>query len=88
MGADFCPALMQSLLCPPGDRLDIAPLQGEALRAALARPTADVGVELEPELVERLMADATDEPGSRPVLQEALVLPWERLWGRRLRLGS
>ena len=90
MRADFYPDLMQSVLWPPGEgeRLEIAPLQGEALRAAIRRPAADVGVELEPDLVERLVADAADEPGSLPFLQEALVLLWERLRGRQLHLAD
>jgi hypothetical protein len=90
MRADFYPDLMQSVLWPPGEgeRLEIAPLHGDALRAAITRPAADVGVEVEPALVERLVADAADEPGSLPLLQEALVLLWERLHGRSLRLAD
>jgi WD40 repeat protein/energy-coupling factor transporter ATP-binding protein EcfA2 len=90
MRADFYPDLMQSVLWPPGEgeRLEIAPLQGDSLRAAITRPAADVGVAVEPDLVERLVADAADEPGSLPLLQEALVLLWERLQGRTLRLAD
>ena len=42
----------------------------------LIRPARDVGVELEPALVERLLADAGDEPGVLPFVQETLVMLW------------
>ena len=83
MRADFYGDLMNSNLWPV-DRsqvLEVAPLRGEALRRAIDRPAEDVGVYLEGDLTERLIADAADEPGSLPMLQEALVL----LWGRRNR---
>ena len=35
-----------------------------------------MGVELEPELVERLLADAGEEPGVLPFVQETLVMLW------------
>ena len=88
--ADFYPDLMQSVLWPPGEgeRLEVAPLRGDALRAAITRPAADLGVTVEPDLVERLVADAADEPGSLPFLQEALVLLWEQVRGRSLCLAD
>jgi WD40 repeat protein/energy-coupling factor transporter ATP-binding protein EcfA2 len=81
MRADFYGDLMTSALWPV-DRsqvFDVAPLRGEALRRAIVRPAEAVGVFLEPDLVERLIADAADEPGALPMLQEAMVL----LWGLR-----
>src|SRR5512135_740991 len=83
MRADFYGDLMNSNLWPV-DRyqvLEVAPLRGEALRRAIDRPAGEVGVYLEGDLTERLIADAADAPGSLPMLQEALVL----LWGRRNR---
>ena len=53
-------------------RVEVAPLQGAALRAAIERPARDLGVYFEPELVERLLADVASEPGILPFLQEAL----------------
>jgi hypothetical protein len=64
-------------------RIDVGPLRGAALRAAIERPANDVGVFFEPELIERLLADAASEPGTLPLIQETLVQLWER---RRLRL--
>ncbi len=59
-------------------RVDIGPLRGAALRAAIERPARDVGVYFEPELVERLLSDAGTEPGILPLLQETLTQLWDR----------
>ena len=53
------------------------PLTGDALAEAIAGPAKSSHVTLEPDLLERLVADAGNEPGALPLLQEALV----RLWG-------
>jgi hypothetical protein len=49
MRADFYPELMNSELWPldASQRLEVAPLRGEALRQAIQQPAADVGVRLE-----------------------------------------
>lgn len=88
--ADFFPDLMSSELWPidPAQRLEVAPLRGAALATAIAGPAAQVGVRLEPTLLERLVADAAEEPGALPLLQEALVLLWERREHRRLTLAA
>src|SRR5579859_2056045 len=88
--ADFYPDLMTSDLWPVAsrERLDIAPLDRTALREAIARPAEQVGVTLEPALIERLLADAADEPGSLPLLQETLVLLWARIEGRLIPLRA
>ena len=80
MRADFYADLMTSVLWPvgPGERVEIAPLRGAALRQAIIRPAAQAGVRLEPVLVERLMHDAGDEPGALSLVQETMVLLWER----------
>jgi energy-coupling factor transporter ATP-binding protein EcfA2 len=90
MRADFYPDLMNSALWPltAGQRLEIAPLRSEALREALARPAERLGVRIEPELIERLLVDAADEPGVLPLLQETMVLLWERLERRLLPLRA
>ncbi|HEY0068437.1 MAG TPA: NACHT domain-containing protein [Chloroflexia bacterium] len=79
--ADFYPDLMNSDLWPVAteERLDVGPLRGDSLRQAVRQPAADVGVHLDPALVERLVADAADEPGSLPLLQETLVLLWPHI---------
>lgn len=88
--ADFFPDLMNSDLWPidPSQREEIAPLHGDALRRAILQPATGVGVFLEPGLVERLLADAADEPGVLPLLQETLVLLWEKRIQRFLPLST
>lgn len=90
MRADFFPDLMASELWPidPADRLEVAPLRGDALAEAIAGPARLYGVTLEPALLTRLLADAAEEPGALPLLQEALVLLWQRRSGRRLTLQA
>src|SRR6185295_10011939 len=56
--------------------IQVGPLRGDKLRAAIARPATDVGVAVEPELIERLLDDAGAEPGVLPLLQETLVRLW------------
>ncbi|MCE7980867.1 MAG: CHAT domain-containing protein [Caldilinea sp. CFX5] len=64
-------------------RLEVGPLKGDSLRQAIERPAKDVWVDLAPTLVERLLADAGDEPGVLPFIQETLVM----LWGHVRRLA-
>lgn len=96
--ADFLGELMESELWPApdssgglGDRvwqLSVAPLRGEALRAAVLRPALEVGVVFEPGLLERLLADTAGEAGALPLLQETLVQLWEQRAGRLLPLAA
>ncbi len=88
--ADFYPDLMNCELWPvdPGQRLDVAVLRGGALRQAIRQPAADVEVEINEALIERLLADAAGEPGALPMLQETLVLLWERMRRRQITLGD
>jgi hypothetical protein len=90
MRADFYPELMNSTLWPilPSQRLEVPPLRGAALRAAIEQPAADVGVYLEPALVERLLADGHDEPGVLPLLQETMRLLWTKRQRRLLTLSA
>jgi formylglycine-generating enzyme required for sulfatase activity/energy-coupling factor transporter ATP-binding protein EcfA2 len=89
MRADFYADLMTSSLWPvgPGDRVEIAPLRPAALREAITRPAAEAGAYLEPVLVERLLHDAGEEPGALSLVQETMVLLWERM-PRRLLTAS
>ncbi len=88
--ADFYPHLMTSDLWPvsPAQRLEIAPLRGAALHDAVQQPASDVGVYVEPALTERLLADAADEPGVLPLLQETMRWLWRRMADRRLTLET
>ena len=88
--ADFYSNLMASPLWPQirEHRLEITPPRGDALRDAIARPARDIGVELEPALVERLLADAGDEPGVLPFVQETLVMLWAHAGRLAIRLDA
>ncbi|MEV5880155.1 trypsin-like peptidase domain-containing protein [Streptomyces sp. NPDC052101] len=56
----------------------IAPLEGEQLRTAITEPTASVpGLVFESGLVERLVADAGEEPGRLPLIEFALTRLFE-----------
>jgi hypothetical protein len=86
MRADFYENLMTSVLWPlaRGERVEIAPLSSAALHEAIVRPAAGVGVHLEPVLAERLLRDAGEEPGALSLVQETMVLLWERRTRRLL----
>jgi signal transduction histidine kinase len=81
MGSDFWPV-------DPGIRIEIAPLRSEALRQAIQQPAINDGVTIEPALVERLLANAADEPGVLPLIQETMVLLWESRQGNTLTLNT
>ena len=90
--ADFYGALMD---CPWWSdldgrlsRVDVGPLRGAALRTAIVAPAAAAGVFFEPALLERLLADAADEPGTLPLLQETLVVLWHQRARNLLRLAE
>lgn len=79
--ADFYPDLMNSDLWPvgEGERQEVGPLRGEKLRSAIQKPAEKVGVQIQEGLLERLVADAADEPGSLPLMQETLRLLWDKM---------
>ena len=88
--ADFYPELMASPLWPEvrRSRLEVAPLDEAGLRQAILGPAATAGVYVEAALVERLVADSAGEPGVLPLVQETLVLLWERMERRFLPLRA
>ncbi|MBA3534586.1 MAG: CHAT domain-containing protein [Ardenticatenales bacterium] len=78
--SDFLGYCQESLLWPhiePG-LIHLPPLSDSDLRRAIVEPARAVGGALEPALVERLLADAEDEKGALPLLQETLFLLWTR----------
>ena len=52
--------------------LALAPLDSERIRLAIVEPARRSGLELEPGLADRIIADLADQPGSLPLLQFTL----------------
>ena len=69
-------------------RFDVPPLGPDQMAEMLARGCASEDVYIEAALVERLVADAQDEPGALPLLQETMVLLWTHLVWRYLPLRA
>jgi WD40 repeat protein len=90
MRADFFADLMHSDLwpVPHEQRLEIEPLRGKRLEQAIIEPARQVGVELQPELLTQLLADAADEPGSQPMVQETMRLLWAEMEQCELTLAA
>ena len=88
--ADFYPELMASSLWQPirANRLELTPLGDDALWAAIVEPAARVGVEADEALAVKLIADASGQGGVLPLVQETLVLLWDKVKGRRLKLEA
>ncbi len=88
--ADFYSNLMNSYLWPldASERVEVAPLRGEALHQAIEKPAAAVGVKIENNLINQLVADAADEPGALPLLQETMSLLWDEMDNRALSLND
>ena len=53
--------------------LPVGPPTDDGLARAIAQPARDVGVDLEPGLVTRIVDDVKDEPGGLPLMQYALT---------------
>jgi len=52
--------------------LALAPLGTEGIREAIVEPATSAGLELEPGLADRIIADLADQPGGLPLLQFTL----------------
>jgi WD40 repeat protein/CHAT domain-containing protein len=70
------------------NRLELKPLGEDELWAAIVEPAAHVGVEVEDALATALIADARGEAGVLPLVQETLVLLWEKVEGRKLKRNA
>jgi len=58
--------------------LILGPMTRQELRRAVEKPAAQLGVSFEAGLVERILDDVGEEPGSLPLLQFALTALWQR----------
>jgi WD40 repeat protein len=88
--ADFYAELMKSPLWRniQSYRMELVPPDVVGLRQAILRPAENADVFIEAALIERLVADAFGEPGVLPLLQETLVLLWEKVERRFLPLRA
>ena len=88
--ADFYAELMESPLWRniQSYRMELVPPDAVGLRQAIIRPAENADVFIEAALIERLVADAVGEPGVLPLLQETLVLLWEKVERRFLPLRA
>jgi WD40 repeat protein/DNA-binding SARP family transcriptional activator len=66
----------------------VGPMRRDELRRAIELPARRAGLEVEPRLVDRLIADVEGEPGGLPLLSTALLELWQHRDGRRLRLNA
>ena len=66
----------------------VGPMSRDELRRAIERPSQRVGLSVEPELVDALLADVEGQPGALPLLSTALLELWRQRDGRRLRLSA
>ena len=63
----------------------VGPMLSDDLRRAVECPAQQVGLYVDPELVDALVHDVQGEPGALPLLSTALLELWQRREGRRLR---
>jgi DNA-binding SARP family transcriptional activator/WD40 repeat protein len=72
-----------------GSGVVLAPsLTDDELREVVVEPAAAVGLDVETDLVDAVVADVRGRPGALPLLSMALVGTWERRRGDRLTLSG
>jgi WD40 repeat protein/DNA-binding SARP family transcriptional activator len=64
----------------------VGPMARAELREAIEQPAARAGLEVEDDLVEVLLTEVADEPGSLPLLSTTMLELWQARDGRVLRL--
>jgi DNA-binding SARP family transcriptional activator/WD40 repeat protein len=79
------PALAQLL---GSNHVLVGPMHRDELRRAIELPAQRARLDLEPRLVDTLLADVEREPGGLPLLSTALLELWQRRDGRTLRLAT
>ena len=66
----------------------VGPLRRDELRRAIELPARRVGLLVEPDLTDALIADVESEPGALPLLSTSLLELWQHRDGRRLRMSA
>ena len=64
--------------------IKLKPMNRKELLEVISKPAQKLGVRLEAGLVERILDDVENEPGTLPLLEFALTLLWERRSDRQL----
>ena len=67
-----------------GAELKLGPMNRDELRSTIAGPAEIVGLQFQEGLIERILQDAGDEPGSLPLLEFALKMLWKNRDGGQL----
>ena len=83
-----CAAYSELALLLGANHVLVGPMQRDELRRAIELPAQRAGLRVERELVERLLADAEDQPGALPLLSSALLELWQQRDGRHMRLAA
>jgi WD40 repeat protein/DNA-binding SARP family transcriptional activator len=79
------PALREALVA---HQEYIGPMNADELRRAIEGPAQQGGWRFSPGLVDLILRDAGEEPGSLPLLSHALLETWKRRQGRTLTLAG
>jgi WD40 repeat protein/DNA-binding SARP family transcriptional activator len=66
----------------------VGPMSRDELRRAITRPAEQVGLRVEPDLEDAVVADVEGQPGALPLLSTALLELWQQRRGRRLYVGA
>ena len=66
----------------------VPPMSADELRRVVEGPARRTGLEVEPQLVEAVVADVYGRPGALPLLSMALLATWERRETRTLTLPA
>ena len=62
-------------------RIDLGPMNRDELRSVIEEPAGKIGLTFQDGLVERILDDAGDEPGSLPLLEFVLGELWDKRRG-------
>ncbi|QFS47058.1 pentapeptide repeat-containing protein [Nostoc sphaeroides] len=66
----------------------VTPMNREELETAILKPSEQVNLAVEPELVSQMIADVENSPGSLPLLQYTLTELWQQRTEERLTLTT
>jgi WD40 repeat protein/DNA-binding SARP family transcriptional activator len=89
--ADFyarCAAYPQLARLVGANHVLVGPMSRDELRLAITRPAERVGLGVEDDLEDALVADVEGQPGALPLLSTALLEVWQQRRGRRLRFAA